>query len=259
MNDKKSKEVIFQMNLGEFGIPQLTIWVNQPRVRYVENFKRWTIDADGNKLVGSERLKAVRKAKSVLRKDLKCQPVTVGQLVKKYPYHFPDRGRSGMVKLGIKSVKKLKSKLIELGLTPDDWPALVPYREFLVHLSKSAIPQIPIGKIIADLDLAEHYFGCKKEDVAFKTVRDFIKLSPSDISDWHSRQAVFFKRHKRRFITIRQLLINKGFGLEDGNFFSWNPEFDSMDKAVEILRKYELSRSDLERFARIAVSERWVV
>ena len=258
MNSKKPKEEILEMLLSEFEISKLTIWMNRPKQQYEENLKRWTVDDDGNKLVGDELEKAIQKADSVFQKELEDQPVTVGELMGKYQYQFPGRNRCGLSKLGKKSIDDFKAKLVKFGLTPDDWPALVVHGELLLHLSKTAILKIPITEILNDPDVYL-YLGCTKEDVASKTVRDFIQFNPLDISDWHSFQGRFFRKHRRWFVTFRQRLLNKGFGLEDGQFFSWDPEFDSLDKVIEILGKYKLEPSELQKFAKIVVAERWVV
>lgn len=263
MKKKLAKEVILGMALVDFNIRPLTLWVTRPRRQYAKKMDLRTRDVHRNRLVGDELVKAAREADIDIQKEIKDQPETVGQLVKRYYYLFPGQKRCRVVNLGDKPISALKKKLVELGLTPDDWPALAPHDELLVHLSKPAILQVPVNEIITDVgrarDFVHEYLGCSKEEVATKTIRDLIQVNPLTVSYQYGFPGRFFKEHKRWFVFLRQLLVKKGLSVEDGQLFAWNPEKVSLEKARNALKKHKLKPSELQRFARIAVTERWVI
>lgn len=113
------KNQIFALELKSFGIRPLTLWVNRE--------ERTNQDPTNNPT-----------------------PKTVGDLVLKYHYRFFSRRSvpgTSFWGLGKKPFFKLKERLEDLGLTPDDWPALVPHKELLKHLSKQAIMNMPAQEV----------------------------------------------------------------------------------------------------------------
>ena len=264
MKKKISKGAILEIPLINFNIRPINLWVNRPGRRYSEDLIKRT-----RELTGEALLEATRQVDDDHRERMQKQPMTVGQLIKRYKYRFPGskhapHGR--LVSLGDEPASELKEKLIELGLTPDDWQALAPHDELLAHLSKPVIIDVPVKEIFTDRSNTSNechqYLQCTKEEVVAKTIRDLIQINPVVVlteNDSYDSRRRFFTEHKRLFVALRQQLIKKGFGVKDGQFFAWNPEDVSLVKAREVLKKHKLSPSEVRKFAKIVVAERWVI
>jgi hypothetical protein len=238
------KEQIFALELKSFGIRPLTLWVSR--------LERHNQDPANN-----------------------ATPKTVRDLVRKYHYRFFFRRSvyvSSVWGLGKEPFFKLKEKLEELGLSPDDWPALVPHKELLKHLSKQAIMKMPAQEVFPSRDYDEQlsfysFFGwvnsaCEVDEQSrARTVQDLVQYNPTDMS----RVAVgldsarFFASHKQFFITLRHKLADKGFTRRDGDFFKWNPSEGAYKKAQKLLGEYNLSPAEIIKFSAIAVERRWVI
>ena len=262
MNKEMSRPEILGLLLISFRIRPITLWVTRPLKRYVASLKRRT-----KGLEGDLRQEEAKKVHDEHREEITDQPMTVGQLIRKYPYRFPGSKHSGKrVSLGDAPVAKLKRKLLEMGLTPDDWPALVPHDEILKHLSKRHIVTLPVREVFVSpsryRNSIDRYLGCNQDEVATKTIGDLIKIDPLNppnvVDSSYDNGMTYFRSHKRKFIALRQVLIAKGFTPRDGALFKWNPTIPALTKARKILRYYNLSPSESRKFAKIGVAERWV-
>ncbi len=261
---KMHKSAILALPLVSFNIPALTNWVTRPERKMKESLKNAREHFSGEIL---EKELAERKASH--QKTVDAQPRTVGELIKAYTYRYvharthTDYGVNG---LGKESIAKLKQKLVELGLTPDDWPALVPHDEILVHLSKTAILMVPAKEIFPTLEEYERQgytrcVGWTDEEAGTKTVRDLIQFDPLNISEEapNINPRRWFESRKRFFIALRQQLVKKGFSSKDGKFFNWNPTIPALKKAQAMLRKHDLTPSEVRKFAKVLVAERLIV
>lgn len=258
------KSAIRAMPLASFNIRPLTLWVNRPQKNWDDVQKKYR-----SQFSGEELEKALQDVRVGHEKEINGQPTNVGELIRTYRYRFPlskYMDRYYCIGLGKEPINKLKKKLVELGLTPDDWPALVPHDDLLEHLSKSMIITLPVREIFPAgrrCDYLHYYLGCTQEEVEKKTVWDLIQVNPLDLQktsggDHLSSAVSFFRDHKRQFVAIRQQLAKKGF-LKDGPFFKWNPVAPAFKKAQNILRSYDLTPPEIRKFAKIVVAERWVV
>lgn len=163
---KMTKEAILDLPLESFGIRLLSLWINRP--------EKWSA-----RRLGSES------------EETKSKPKTVRELIRRYPYRFSSRhGSSYQTGLGSEPISELKKKLIELGLTPDDWPALVPNHKNLVdYLSMESIEALPLLEVFTlknhhgSLYGLSRYLNCKEEEVRSITIRDFLKVNPYHLSD----------------------------------------------------------------------------
>ncbi len=257
MNNKTEKHELLCMELSSFGIKPLTNWVARQEME-------WHRDAAGirEKMVG----KPIEEMENAIRAQSDKQIQTVSCLIRNYPYRFQHKWYVNhnrfLLGLGRKPIAELKNKLVNLGLTPDDWPALVDHDELLEKLSKKTILTLPFLEVFhqgnASGCIIKDYFGCEEEDqMNSKTVKDFISIDP--LAQKEDIVRSFIERREQQFVAIRQKLVAKGFTTRDGVFFEWNPEKKSLAKAMERLEKYLLSTKDRERFARILVAERLVV
>lgn len=241
---KMTKEAILDLPLESFGIRLLSLWINRP--------EKWSA-----RRLGSES------------EETKSKPKTVRELIRRYPYRFSSRhGSSYQTGLGSEPISELKKKLIELGLTPDDWPALVPNHKNLVdYLSMESIEALPLLEVFTlknhhgSLYGLSRYLNCKEEEVRSITIRDFLKVNPYHLSDEVNgiSGVDFFKDHKRFLFVLNQKLRERGFTRKDGAFFMWNPVAHAHKKACAILAKHKLSKQQVRRFAEIVVAERWVI
>ena len=195
--------------------------------------------------------------------------ITVGDVCRKYPYRLRTRmhQRYNQEDLGAgkDTINEFKRKLIELGLTADDWPGLVPHNELLLHLSKERIMKLPVREVFTTYD---DYFHCKLcvmvrcDDTLNEkwrvevTVKDLILVDPHTYSSDTQRYLIL--PYKRRFMVLRKKLVEKGFSESDGPFFKWNPERLALKKAEKILRAEGIKGKSLTRFAQIAVNRGWV-
>lgn len=259
---KKENYELLCTKLSSFGIKPLTNWVARKEREWHRDKARHLEEITGKST--EEMEKAIRR-----RADEQIQ--TVSCLIRNYPYRFTDKwyedNRRHRVGLGSEPIAQLKRKLTSLGLTPDDWPALAPHDQLLGHLSKPAIMNVPLVEIFLDghyrRNYMRTYLDCTDEEVEKKTIGDFIKVNPLALqcelgSEGYNRWS-FFREHKRMFIALRQQLVKKGFSARDGTFFLWDPEKPSLDKARAVLKKHKLTPSQLRRFAKIVVAERWVI
>lgn len=254
------KAKVLKIELISFGIKPLTNWVKREMARLERDQKE--------NLTVSEEMAQLHEVRNGSNQGKAAtQPQTVGDLIRAYPYRFVSKWRLGnsrfLVGLGKGPIAELKRKLTELGLTPDDWPALVDHNELLEKLSKKVIVGIPIQEVFVTSGGYSHqlhqYLGCKEEELGTKTVKDFISIDPFQLQDDVYRTR-FFERRKRQFIALRQKLVAKGFTTRDGAFFKWNPEKQSLVKAKKVLEKYFMEfDDDMDKFARILVAERLVV
>lgn len=260
---RMSKSAILEMPLVSFNIRPLTLWVTRPE-REMEKQLKATCKCSSDPAVVESEL-AITRVKCM--EEVNSQPKTVGDLIKKYKYRFVGRLRfPGMnwyrVRIGNKPINELKKKLIELGLTPDDWPALVPNHAYLIdHLSKGSIKNLPISEVLdkPTFETIAGYLDCQYEERHTKTVGDLIQINPLSINEDCRSQKRFFKRHERFFFALRQKLHRKGFSTRDGAFFKWNPVPNTYKKVCEILRAHKLPKDDVRRFANIVIAERWVM
>jgi hypothetical protein len=233
----RTKKSILMMPLESFGIKPLTNWVKRGQRRLSESEK-----PDG----------------------IPLQPQTVAELIHKYPYRFPPMkmkwGYHNVrnIGLGMESITELKQKILALGLTPDDWPALVRHDEFLTYLSKATIMKLPVMEVIIGRYLRlQVYMNCTEEEFHTKSFKDFLRIDPLATESFRYGNDIC--SIKRQLVAIRQKLVAKGFTTRDGAFFKWNPEQSSLAKALEKVQKYDLPHESYMQFARIAVAERWVI
>jgi len=250
------KGAILATKLSSFSIKPLTNWVaRQERHRQMEMVRIREGVAE----------KSVEEMKQAFRVQTDKQIQTVGCLIRNYPYRFRSNwlqdGQRHHVGLGCEPIVQLKKKLTDLGLTPDDWPALVEHDELLEHLSKATILKLPLLEVLHTGNgfgrRIESYLGCDKEELPLKTVRDFLAINPLEVKGCDG--AEFFRRRRRQLIAMRQKLVSKGCGPRDGAFFKWNPEKKSLEKALNLLGKYRLDDVFRRRVAEILVAERMVI
>lgn len=261
---KMQESAILALPLTSFNIPALINWVTRPERKMEESLRNARKNFSGEILE-----KELAERETSHQKTVDAQPRTVGDLIKTYPYRYvharthTDYGVNG---LGKESIAKFKQSLVRLGLTPDDWPALVPHDEILTHLSKSVILTLPATEIFPTLEEYERQgftrcVGWTDEEAGTKTVHDLIQFNPLNIPDNSPgiNAQRFFESRKRFFIALRQELVKKGFSSRDGKFFNWNPIAPAFKKAQKVLRKHDLTPSELRKFAKIVVAERWVI
>ena len=261
-----SKEKILALPLVDLCIKPLTLWVKRPERRLAERLR----NARGRTCT-KPVTPDIKVELSACEKAVDEQPKTVGDLVKKYQYRFVFKWNNGQYRLGLgsKPITELKNKLSELGLTPDDWPALVHHDTLLDHLSKPSILEVPFAEVMPLGRCTEgyllNYLDCSREAFPSKTIHDFIQIDllgfekNKDGSYPYDSGGNLLQRHKRWFVAFHQSLVLKGFGIKDGAFFKWNPKADSLKKAEEALKDCGLSSSNLKLFAKIAVDKRWVI
>ena len=257
---KVSKAVILAMPLSDFGIKPLTNWVKRRSEQLQHELQYWE-EKCKNPSPGDEREKPQERLEKCKKKS---NVQTVGDLIRVYPYRFVMKWYQNdhlqLVGLGSESIAQLKKKLVDLGLTPDDWPALVKHGELLKYLSKNTILKLPFLEVFYMMGggygrSVEYYFGCKREELPSKTVADFIAINPMKLD---ADATFFLKRRKCSFIAIRQKLAAKGFTTRDGAFMKWDPDKNSFEKAMKVLGKHNLNEAESKLFAKIIVAERWV-
>lgn len=256
---KVSKEVILAMPLSDFGIKPLTNWMKRRSKQLRLELEYWE-ERCKNPSPKDEHGKSQECLERCKRKS---DVQTVGDLIRVYPYRFVMKWRENyhlhLVGLGSEPIAQLKKKLVDLGLTSDDWPALVKHDELLKHLSKNTILKLPFLEVYymdEGYDRSvQYYFGCNQDELPSKTVADFIAINPMELD---ADVMPFLKRRKYRLIAIRQQLAAKGFTTRDGAFMKWDPDKNSLEKAMKILKKYKLHEADRRLFAEIIVAERWV-
>ena len=285
---KMHKSAILALPLVSFNIPALTNWVKRPE-RHMEDMLKLI---RSRKDIPSENLEnELQECRVAFQKEIDAQPKTVGDLIKTNTYRFADGEVNGYdaklvksyvdrfeawhihcggAKIGKKTIADIKQKLIDLGLTPDDWPALVPHDQILERLSKQGILKVLAKEIFPTLERFElkAYIitaGWTEEEGQTKTVRDLIQFDPSKLPDeqtghtsYVNRQRFFFER-KRFFVRLRHELVKKGLGVKDGKFFTWDPNPGSLSEAMQVLKKHKLNPSEIRKFAKIVVAERWVI
>lgn len=270
MKRKLSKSALLALPLSSFNIQPLTLWVTRP-----ERMMEQSLVNARKQLSGDALEKELAELRVTHQKYIDAQPKTVGELIKAYPYryvHHRSQGQDyGVNGLGKEPIAALKQKLRELGLTPDDWPALVPHDELLAHLSKKAILLVPVQEILPmpdeyHLRAFSRLFGWADENGEIrksetKTVRDLIQFDPLNLTNDAPfiSQRSFFESRRRFFIALQQALVKKGFTARDGKFFNWNPIAPAFKKAQAVLRKHNLTPSELRKFAGIVVAERWII
>ena len=286
---KMQKSAILALPLSSFNIPALTNWVTRPERHMEEIIKHLRSRKD----ILSENLEnELQECRAAFQKEIDAQPKTVGELIITNMYRFEDGAVKGYdaklaksyidrfeawrllsyggAKIGKKSIAEIKQKLTDLGLTPDDWPALVPHDQILACLSKSGILAVQAQEIFPTLDEHERKMfgfcvGWTEEEGKTKTVRDLIQFDPSDLTEesneqtsWVNRRR-FFEDRIRFFTRLRYELVKKGLGVKDGKFFAWDPNPSSLDTATQVLKKHKLSPSEIRKFAKIVVAERWII
>jgi hypothetical protein len=262
MKRKMTKSKILALPLESFDIRALTLWVTRPQRELEKNL-------DFHVRLPGESNDQKAKARAAFFEGVAlAQPKTVQQLMTAYPYRLVEGEVKGCGdnSLGKAPIAELKNRLIELGLTPSDWPALAPHNDLVGYLPKEALLKLPVTVIQPSLgngdDYLHSYLGCSEEQVKSKTIRDLLQIDPTTIVKPVNRfdsAGRFFLKHTRYFVFLRQELVKKGFGKKDGDFFKWNPVRDSMNKAKKVLQKHGLTPRQLALFARIAVIERWVI
>ena len=169
---KMQKSAILALQLSSFNIPVLTNWVTRPG-RHLEEILN---HIRSRKDILSENLESVlQECRAAFQKEIDAQPKTVGELIATNMYRFEDGAVKGYdaklaksyvdrfeawnllsyggAKIGKKSIAEIKQKLIDLGLTPDDWPALVPHDQILARLSKQGILGVQAQEIFPTLGL----------------------------------------------------------------------------------------------------------
>lgn len=255
---KLTKSTILQIPLTALGIRLVTNWVTREERalnKAILGHRRLNpgIPPDERAQVEEERFREeIRRVRMQMR--------TVGELVKAYPYRLAQQmfinGRWVYIGIGAAPIAELKRRLLDLGLKPSHWPALVERDQFFAQLSKRTVLGLPILEVLRlnrwGRSLLEDYLGCK--ELECKTLRDFLRVRP-DRSGHNGK--ILFKRHKAALIRLRQELAANGFANRKG-FFTWDPDKASLQKARRRLRKYGLSPKLLRQVVRIAVSERWV-
>ena len=259
-----------ELPLSTFKIQSLNWWLTRP-----ERQLNSAISALRNHYSGEELQHRVDKLKEETRDAIASRPVTVGQLIATHPFRFnpcrynthPEQGVAG---LGRRSINQLKSKLLSLGLTADDWPALAPHNELLIHLPKQRLLTLPVIEILP-MDYRSRqqfmtFFGWGDDETSreaalkLKTVSDLIQLDPTSLSEgWGAHSTDFFRSHRCFFYSLWQKLRKKGFSSDDGKFLSWNPEHKSYAKAYTMLKRYNLTPKEIKRFASIIVAERLMI
>lgn len=200
------------------------------------------------------------------RRTLGEKLVTVGDVCKKYPFRLTTRMRQryGSEDVGTNedTINQFKAKLTALGLTPDDWPALVPHKELLTHLSKEGIMELPLAEVLVVNGYHTRSL-CKLMSVEFdselsaKKVRDFIQINPEFVDKEY--KMYLFEPLWIQFATFRRKLIAKGFTADDCPFVKWDPESSALKKAEKILRNEGFKGKQVKRFAQFLVRRNWVV
>jgi hypothetical protein len=247
---KYTKEEVLAMRLDSFGIRPLKLWVNKPEANRAQAVRHAKWRAKG------EELKSCLSSIEEWYLEKKAeQPYTVADLIKEYRYNFFPKSETS---LGHESMNDLKNRLIKLGLTPNDWPAIVIERKYLLdQLSVEMLLSVPIPVIFFERNTlrngrqsdAAEYFKCSLEELKDKTLHDFIKIDPT-------MRSIF--RGKRFLVSLWQRLAKAGVS-EDYPFMKWNPGQESLEKARKVLGKYQLTTKQIDQFSKIVVSERWVI
>lgn len=254
---KNQKVTILAIDLTSFGIKPLNNWIRREEKKRLSE-----IEMVKDKIMEDQHVSWKNRLEELTVKEVR----TVGGLIRAYPYRFTHKWRINRYKhllgLGRPYVAQLKVKLVGLGLTPDDWPALAEHYELLEKLSKKVILQLPLTEVFAgntfDGQHLAAYLRCLLGELHMKTVKDFIIIDPNEpaINPYASR---FVWSHHRILVALRQKLATKGFTARDGAFLKWNPDVDSTAKAMKRLEKYKLTPAVRKTIAKIAVAERWVV
>jgi len=235
---KLSKQEILDLPLTSFGIRPLTLWVERPS-KLADRLRAKIIRRSQDS--GSDKDVAVELLQSELldiQKMVKAHPNTVERLRVAHPYRLDIKLGNYRNGLGKRPIAELKAKLLDMGLTADDWSALVPRNELLKHLSKKAIKQVPITQLFPLDDWGHGYYlkdylDCSHEQLAERCLGDFLKVNPLAFNKAHSNRDAFefLRRHKQKLTHIWQQLKSKGFTSRDGAFFKWNPSEKSFHKA----------------------------
>lgn len=190
---------------------------------------------------------------------------TVGDVVKKYPYRLRTRMKQRYdqedLGAGKDTINEFKRKLLDLGLTPDDWPALVPHKELLDRLSKNAIMDLPIREVLIHDGVNFYQLQLLMGEIRFdknfaKKVRDLLPIDLTTVNENMFR--LFVTPCRRRLMVFRKKLVAKGFNKSDGPFFKWDPEPAAIKKAEKILRTEGIKGRNLTKFSQIAVNRGWV-
>ena len=264
---KVNKSAILAMQLTDFGIKPLSNWLTRQERGTLRQMRE--CEARLRKY-GAEQGENYRKNIQEDIDHMKASLVTiraeqlhtVGDLIKRYPYRFNTVVMRRGYGLGNVPITEFKNKLRDLGLTPNDWPALVDHDQLLENLSKKVILTLPIQEVLVTSGGYYHklhgYLNCSEEELSKKTVKDFISINPFDVVEG-TPGTEFFEHRKQQFVAIWQKLKAKGFTRRDGAFFKWNPEKQSLSKAMKVLEKYKLTSALRERFAKIVVAERWII
>jgi len=266
---KLTKKQILALPLTSFGIRPLTLWVERPRKKLeqisetLRRYKKMDTEGPGNK--NAAAVASLQRQREDYRQMVDLQPKTAADLKARHPYRFTHKILGRHSRLGKKPITELKARLLDMGLTADDWPALVPHNELLKHLSKKAIKQIPVTEILSSDWACTNYlrdiFSCAYDDLPKHCLGDFLKANPLNVVESNSKYYAidFLRRHKQRLICIQQHLVSKGFTTRDGSFFRWDPATESREKARRILSKYVLPNDMEDKFVGIIVRERWVI
>jgi hypothetical protein len=160
------------------------------------------------------------------------------------------------------TINEFKVKLTNLGLTPDDWPGLVPHNELLTHLSKEGIMELPLSEVLV-VNAYYNYTLCvimavkTASELQTKKVRDFIQINPDNVDD-ESRK-YFIKLLWIRLATFRRKLIAKGFTPDECPFVKWDPESSALVEAKKILLKEGFKGKQVSKSAQFLVDQNWVV
>lgn len=255
---KVNKSKILKMKLSSFGIKPLTNWVTREERRMESSLE--FIRRLNKGLPEEEIEKTLQLQRDGYQKRIAEQPMTVGDLVRKFHYRFNPNSMKGRG-LGIEPIEMLKVKLLDLGLTENDWPALLAHDQLLTYLSKRKIKELPLIEVFTHINFEYGpiyaYLGCGLKEAREKTIHDFLAINPLDVKDNEGLR--FLTSHTAQLVALRQKLVTKGFTTRDGAFFKWDPEQKSLAKALERLRKYDLPAEAQLQFARIVVAERWVI
>lgn len=262
---KKSIARILEMPLADLGIRYLTNWTTryqrarEPLVAHIRRQKPGISD---------EELEAELKRDyaHIIKSE---NPQTVGQLIERHRYRFTGRwienGERKTLGIGPHAVAAIKEKIIQLGLTPADWPALLG-DNLIEGLPKELVGAIPLTAIMQPVVEKFHFplfIGADgSRDIYSYTISDLLKVDIANILaepiDYKDERTLFAVHHRIRLTNTYTKLAAKGFTPNDGVFMEWNPAGRVLAKAENRLARYNLPEEWRKVFAQILIKERLI-
>lgn len=215
---------IFKMELASLGIRQIEIWIKQIDSKCESEIDKIKQEHNGRPQRNIEEIREVMESLMVNLNDCRERynhlklnsPKTVGDLVRMFRYNFTPRTASGLTR---GTIQELRRKVIQLGLTHEDWPGLCHRSKFLQILSKENTKKLPLTEVFQSRRYDEEmckYMQCSREELAQKTLTDFISIQPN----LAHRRNVFFRANIKGLRRIKVLLLRKGLNSNDGIFLN---------------------------------------